>query len=131
MILVIGLAVNQAILLVDGVLQRSRQAGTPSARTAVRADIILAACRDRAGMIMLVTLTTLASLIPLAVVPAPMTSSAPSRWPPPAAPWPAPSAPCCSCRRCWCGGGRRSGGKAVFPHPREAALQCLRPNAGS
>ncbi|MBK7351662.1 MAG: efflux RND transporter permease subunit [Gemmatimonadetes bacterium] len=66
-ILVIGLAVNQAILLVDGVLQRSRQAGTPSARTAVRADIILAACRDRAGMIMLVTLTTLASLIPLAV----------------------------------------------------------------
>lgn len=66
-ILVIGLAVNQAILLVDGVLQRSRQAGTPLARTAVRADIVLAACRDRAGMIMLVTLTTLASLIPLAV----------------------------------------------------------------
>ena len=66
-ILVIGLAVNQAILLVDGVLQRLRPAEGASTRTAVRAGIVLAACRDRAGMIMLVTLTTLASLIPLAV----------------------------------------------------------------
>ena len=31
------------------------------------ASMVIAACRDRAGMIMLVTLTTLASLIPLAV----------------------------------------------------------------
>src|SRR5690606_14602622 len=64
-ILVIGLAVNQAILLVDGVL--ARQAAAPLARTAVRANVIVAACRDRAGMITLVTLTTLASLVPLAV----------------------------------------------------------------
>ncbi len=64
-ILVIGLAVNQAILLVDGVLSRS---GT-SAAGRVRRDpaAVLAACRDRAGMIMLVTFTTLASLIPLAI----------------------------------------------------------------
>ncbi len=63
-ILVIGLAVNQAILLVDGVLA----GGGPGGR-GVRPGpaAILAACRDRAGMITLVTLTTLASLIPLAV----------------------------------------------------------------
>ncbi len=66
-ILVIGLAVNQAILLVDGVLHRTRRAAAPMAGTAVRANVIVAACRDRAGMIMVVTLTTLASLIPLAV----------------------------------------------------------------
>ncbi len=64
-ILVIGLAVNQAILLVDGIM--ARQAATPTAGRAVRAHAIVAACRDRAGMITLVTLTTLASLIPLAV----------------------------------------------------------------
>ncbi len=64
-ILVIGLAVNQSILLVDGVLQN--QAATPWARTAVRAYTVVAACRDRAGMIVLITLTTLASPLPLAV----------------------------------------------------------------
>ncbi|HMV33381.1 MAG TPA: hypothetical protein PKA50_14785, partial [Gemmatimonadales bacterium] len=52
---------------VDGVLHRTRRAAAPMAGTAVRADVIVAACRDRAGMIMVVTLTTLASLIPLAV----------------------------------------------------------------
>lgn len=57
-ILVIGLAVNQSILLVDGVLAQSRPG-----RSASR---ILAACRDRAGMIAVVTLTTLASPLPLA-----------------------------------------------------------------
>jgi HAE1 family hydrophobic/amphiphilic exporter-1 len=58
-ILVVGLAVHQAILLIDGVLQRTRNAVT--ART------VITACRDRAGMITLITLTTLASLVPLAV----------------------------------------------------------------
>jgi multidrug efflux pump subunit AcrB len=53
-ILVVGLAVNQSILLVDGALQRRRSAAS-----------ILASCRDRAPMITLVTLTTLAGLLPL------------------------------------------------------------------
>ena len=67
-ILVVGLAVNQSILLVDAALERRRRAGEPG-RMAVRltaADIIYAT-RDRAGMIVLVTLTTMASLIPLAI----------------------------------------------------------------
>ena len=59
-ILVVGLAVNQAILLVDAALEKRR-----SARLSV--EDILAAAADRSGMIVLVTLTTLASLIPLAV----------------------------------------------------------------
>jgi hydrophobic/amphiphilic exporter-1 (mainly G- bacteria), HAE1 family len=61
-ILVIGLAVNQSILLVDGVLQR-RSADSRS----VPVPAIVAACRDRVGMIVLITLTTLASPLPLAV----------------------------------------------------------------
>lgn len=77
-ILVVGLAVNQSILLVDGALVRRRRRAesaiekSPSASAApllgrlIPSDILLAA-RDRAGMITLVTLTTLASLIPLAV----------------------------------------------------------------
>ena len=74
-ILVIGLAVNQTILLVDAVLARRRVAaggarGAPGAgsRAAWRSPAAVAyACRDRVGMIVLVTLTTLASLMPLAV----------------------------------------------------------------
>jgi multidrug efflux pump subunit AcrB len=72
-ILVVGLAVNQAILLVDGALVKrrtsghaDRQAGGRAGGRLTAADIVYAA-RDRAGMIVLVTLTTLASLIPLAV----------------------------------------------------------------
>ncbi|MDP3910814.1 MAG: efflux RND transporter permease subunit, partial [Gemmatimonadales bacterium] len=57
-ILVVGLAVNQAILLVDAALAKRRPL--------TGADVVRA-CRDRAGMIALVTLTTLASLLPLAV----------------------------------------------------------------
>lgn len=58
-ILVVGLAVNQVILLLDGLLARRRSgAFTPLA--------VLTCARERAGMIMLVTLTTLASLVPLA-----------------------------------------------------------------
>ena len=67
-ILVVGLAVNQSILLVDAALERRRRVGD-TGRMALRltaADIVYAA-RDRAGMIVLVTLTTLASLIPLAI----------------------------------------------------------------
>ena len=67
-ILVVGLAVNQSILLVDAALERRRRVGD-TGRMALRltaADIVYAS-RDRAGMIVLVTLTTLASLIPLAI----------------------------------------------------------------
>ena len=65
-ILVVGLAVNQSILLVDAALERRRRGiGRAMARLSA-ADIVWAA-RDRSGMIVLVTLTTLASLIPLAV----------------------------------------------------------------
>jgi hydrophobic/amphiphilic exporter-1 (mainly G- bacteria), HAE1 family len=62
-ILVVGLAVNQVILLVHGVLERCPPG---SGRRRSGFDVALAA-RDRAGMIMLVTLTTLASLLPLAI----------------------------------------------------------------
>ncbi|MGH8722071.1 MAG: efflux RND transporter permease subunit, partial [Burkholderiales bacterium] len=60
-ILVVGLAVNQAILLVDAALERRRRR-----RFLTAADVVHAA-RDRAGMIVLVTCTSLASLIPLAI----------------------------------------------------------------
>lgn len=64
-ILVVGLAVNQAILLVDAALERRRRAGR-ALRPLTGAEVVHAS-RDRAGMIVLVTLTTLASLLPLAV----------------------------------------------------------------
>jgi multidrug efflux pump subunit AcrB len=68
LILVIGLAVNQTILLVDAALQR--RAGGQAEGRAVRRltprDILFAA-HDRAGMVVMVTLVTMASLIPLAV----------------------------------------------------------------
>jgi HAE1 family hydrophobic/amphiphilic exporter-1 len=77
-ILVVGLAVNQSILLVDAALEKRRKGGTAEGRKEAESpsafppfrlsvDDILAAASDRAGMILLVTLTTLASLIPLAV----------------------------------------------------------------
>jgi len=59
-ILVVGLAVNQSILLVDAALEKRRKGR-------LTIDDILHAASDRAGMILLVTLTTLGSLIPLAV----------------------------------------------------------------
>src|SRR5690606_8774079 len=60
-ILVVGLAVNQAILLIEAVLiRRIRNRGKATAMDVVHAT------RDRAGMIVLVTLTTIASLVPMA-----------------------------------------------------------------
>lgn len=64
-ILVIGLAVNQSILLVDAVLERRRTTG--DGRHPLSAAQLLAACWDRSDMILLVTFTTLASLLPLAI----------------------------------------------------------------
>ncbi len=69
-ILVVGLAVHQAILLVDGVLARSRRPraeGRAPRGIGRNAALVVAACRDRGGMITTVTLTTLASLLPLAI----------------------------------------------------------------
>ena len=58
-IIVVGLAVNQTILLVDAALRRRLQG--PLGRHA-----IIRAATERSGMIIVVTATTLASLIPLA-----------------------------------------------------------------
>ena len=60
-ILVVGHAVNQSILLIDAVLlARRRHGGKATGADVLRAMI------DRAGMIVIVTLTTTASLIPMA-----------------------------------------------------------------
>ncbi len=69
LILVIGLAVNQTILLVHAALER-RLVRAPDGTRTVRplsVEDVLAAAHDRTGMIVLVTLVTLASLLPLAV----------------------------------------------------------------
>jgi multidrug efflux pump subunit AcrB len=78
-ILVVGLAVHQAILLVHGALQKRRGAGaqgrSPDAGEFVSAAApqrlsardVVASARDRSAMIVLITATTMASLIPLAV----------------------------------------------------------------
>ncbi|HLG06100.1 MAG TPA: efflux RND transporter permease subunit [Gemmatimonadales bacterium] len=67
-ILVVGLAVNQAILLIDAALEKRRSGGPADGRSSRRlsVDDVIHAAADRSGMIVLVTLTTLASLIPLA-----------------------------------------------------------------
>jgi HAE1 family hydrophobic/amphiphilic exporter-1 len=70
-ILVVGLAVNQSILLVDAALEKKRAGrqlgGRAVANNSLSVDDVLHAASDRSGMIMLVTLTTLGSLIPLAI----------------------------------------------------------------
>ncbi len=66
-ILVVGLAVNQAILLVDAALARRRQRMATGGAGALHAGDVLRAASDRSGMIVLVTLSALASLIPLTV----------------------------------------------------------------
>lgn len=60
-ILVVGLAVNQTILLVDAVLPLRRKYGR------LTRGVLLRALLDRVGMIVIVTAAALASLIPLSV----------------------------------------------------------------
>jgi len=62
-ILVVGLAVNQSILLVDAALEKRLR----SPHGTLRGSDALRSALDRSGMIMMVTLTTIASLVPLAV----------------------------------------------------------------
>ena len=64
-ILVEGLAVHQAILLVHGALLRRRAKGRKL--VPLTAQQVVGAARDRSGMIVLITATTMASLVPLAV----------------------------------------------------------------
>ena len=78
-ILVVGLAVNQAILLVDAALELRRTDGqadrrtmdarreTRDAKRGLTTAQVVGASVDRSGMIVMVTLTTLASLLPLAI----------------------------------------------------------------
>lgn len=66
-ILVIGLAVNQAILVVDAALERRRRRGAAGFREVLDRGMVVRACLDRSGMVVLVTLTSLASLLPLAI----------------------------------------------------------------
>jgi multidrug efflux pump subunit AcrB len=65
-ILVIGLAVNQSILVTDAGLARRRARMSRGPVGLGRMDALRSAL-DRAGMVILVTLTSMASLIPLAV----------------------------------------------------------------
>ncbi len=66
-ILVVGLSVNQAILLVDAALARRRKRLAAGGSSALHAGDVLRAASDRSGMIVLITLSALASLIPLTV----------------------------------------------------------------
>lgn len=66
-ILVVGLAVHQSILLIDGVMRRRRQTADGGRQNLpLTATTIWRAAMERSAMIVLVTLTTLASLVPLA-----------------------------------------------------------------
>mgnify|MGYP001194473554 FL=1 len=66
-ILVVGLAVHQAILLIDAALQRRRQGAAHRQLHRLTPLRAVRAAVDRAGMIVLVTLASLASLVPLAI----------------------------------------------------------------
>jgi HAE1 family hydrophobic/amphiphilic exporter-1 len=66
-ILVIGLAVNQAILLADAALEKRRALHAAGLDARLHAGQVLHAALDRAGMILIVTLAAMASLIPLSV----------------------------------------------------------------
>lgn len=66
-ILVVGLAVNQAILVVDAALSRRRSKVAQGVRPDLSPREVLAAAVDRAGMVVLVTLAAMASLLPLAI----------------------------------------------------------------
>ncbi|MCC6772381.1 MAG: efflux RND transporter permease subunit [Gemmatimonadaceae bacterium] len=66
-ILVVGLAVHQAILLIDAALERRRRGTVRRQLHRLTPLRTLRASVDRAGMIVLVTLASLASLLPLAI----------------------------------------------------------------
>ena len=66
-ILVVGLAVNHAILLVDAALARRRRRRDVGADVRLDAGQVLRAALNRAGMIFFVTLASLASLAPVAL----------------------------------------------------------------
>ncbi len=66
-ILVVGLAVHQSILLIDAALVRRRARREAGLDMRLDAGTVLRAAIDRGGMIMLITLASLASLIPLSV----------------------------------------------------------------
>ena len=66
-ILVVGLAVNQAILLIDAALERRRQHQRSGVTRGLAAVEAVRAAASRSGVIVLVTVTSLASLVPLAV----------------------------------------------------------------
>lgn len=65
-ILVIGLAVHQAILFIDAALNARRRRADAGGRKSLDAASVTRAAVDRAGMILLVTFASLASLVPLA-----------------------------------------------------------------
>ncbi len=66
-ILVVGLAVHQAILLIDAAVARRRQQLERGMRPGLSAGQVVRAAADRSGMILLITVASLASLIPLSV----------------------------------------------------------------
>lgn len=66
-ILVVGLAVHQGILLIDAALAHRRSNAIRFGRSTLRARDTFRAAMDRAGMITIVTLSTLASILPLAI----------------------------------------------------------------
>jgi HAE1 family hydrophobic/amphiphilic exporter-1 len=66
-ILVVGLAVHQGILLIDAALEHRRSNQARFGAGGLRVRDAFRAAMDRAGMITIVTLSTLASLLPLAL----------------------------------------------------------------
>ncbi|HYV95982.1 MAG TPA: efflux RND transporter permease subunit [Gemmatimonadaceae bacterium] len=66
-ILVIGHAANQSILLVDAALAARRRRIARGERGGIDAGAVVRAAVDRAGMIVIVTLAAMASLLPLAL----------------------------------------------------------------
>jgi HAE1 family hydrophobic/amphiphilic exporter-1 len=66
-ILVVGLAVHQGILLIDAALEHRRANQRRFGSGVLRVRDAFRSAMDRAGMITIVTLSTLASLLPLAI----------------------------------------------------------------
>lgn len=66
-ILVIGHSANQAILVVDAALERRRRRMAAGKPLGLDRGQVVRSALDRSGMVVLVTLTSLASLLPLAI----------------------------------------------------------------